>query len=182
MWRWSQIVSAMNGDRHCYRPISGMDLNPTRQTENDPIREQPAGLSAPPPGGGRPAAEKKGPELEHSSANAGGADRRRPQSQNKWVRSNLKSVKIKSGASAHGRCTNAAGFSLKASRKRKQERTIQTGRAVQYIASGKTAFAAASLPVMISIDARRRNSSADFKNARPSPGAKAERVNVHDFL
>lgn len=112
-----------------------------------------------------------------------------PMSEKKWVRSGLRRLSRELGQAGHaasaptvGRLLRKLGFGLRANLKSEEAGSNHPDRDTQfnYIAQRKAAFVTAGEPV-ISVDTKKKDLIGNFKNSGRTWGAKAERVNVHDF-
>jgi hypothetical protein len=113
-----------------------------------------------------------------------------PMSEKKWVRaSSLRRLSRELDQAGHaasaptvGRLLRKLGFGLRANIKSEEAGSNHPNRDTQFghIAERKAAFITAGEPV-ISVDTKKKELIGNFKNAGQAWGARAERVNVHDF-
>jgi hypothetical protein len=111
-----------------------------------------------------------------------------PMSEQRWVRSSLRTLSVKLKAEGHQASTGVVRrllkdmrFSLKAT-KRKQGRPgcPERDAQFQYIASQKQRFLAAGLPA-ISVDTKKKELIGEFRNNGRTWRREAEEVHEHDF-
>ena len=109
-------------------------------------------------------------------------------SEQKWVRSSLRSLSRRLGQIGHaaspstvGRLLKKLGYSLKANRKRREgKQHADREQQFEYISEQTAWFQAAGLPV-ISVDTKKKELIGEFKNPGRGWSREAEAVNVHDF-
>jgi hypothetical protein len=154
---------------------------PARRREHDRIRR---------PGGGRKPTEVKDPgiivALEQLLVHEEAGD---PMGEQRWVRSSLQYLSERLTAGGHPASTGTVarllkdmGFSLRTN-KRKQGasgRCPERDAQFHYIASQRSSFAAAGLPV-ISVDTKKRELIGDFRNSGRAWAREAPEVDEHDF-
>jgi Rhodopirellula transposase DDE domain len=113
-----------------------------------------------------------------------------PTSEQKWVRSSLRTLSQRLGAAGHavspptvGRLLTKLDYALHVNAKRIEARASHPERSAQfdYIAQQRQAFTAAGWPI-ISVDTKKKELIGAFKNAGRAWNQEAEAVNVHDFL
>ena len=113
-----------------------------------------------------------------------------PMSEQKWVRSSLRSLSERLGRVGHAvsaptisRVLKAHGYSLRVNAKEKDPRSQHRDRDTQFrsIATQMAAFSARGAPI-ISVDTKKKELIGNFKNAGSSWSQEAQAVNVHDFL
>lgn len=112
-----------------------------------------------------------------------------PMSEQKWVRSSLRSLSARLSAAGHpispptvGRLLSARDYALRVHAKKVEARPDHAERDSQftYQTERRTAFVAAGLPV-ISVDTKKKALIGNFKHAGQAWGLAAEAVNTHDF-
>jgi len=110
-------------------------------------------------------------------------------SEQKWVRSSLRSLSTRLGAAGHpvspptvARLLADLDYALHVNAKKLEARSDHADRDAQftYIAAQRQAFVDAHLPI-ISVDTKKKELIGNFKNAGQAWGSDAEAVNVHDF-
>ena len=113
-----------------------------------------------------------------------------PQSEQKWVRSSLRTLSTQLGHDGHpaspptiARLLDKLGYALHVNAKKLEARADRPDRQAQFahIAEQRAAFAAAGQPI-ISIDTKKKELVGNFKNAGVTWSQEATAVNVHDFL
>jgi Rhodopirellula transposase DDE domain len=113
-----------------------------------------------------------------------------PTSEQKWVRSSLRTVSQRLGAAGHavspptvGRLLKKLDYALHVNAQKIEARASPPNRSAQvdYIAQQRQAFAEAEQPI-IRVDTKKKESIGAFKNAGRAWSQQAEAVNVHDFL
>lgn len=113
-----------------------------------------------------------------------------PMSDQKWVRSSLRTLSACLGAAGHaaspptvGRLLKTLDYALHVNAKKIEARAQHADRGAQfdYIAQQRQAFTAAGHPI-ISVDSKKKELIGNFKNAGRAWNREAEAVNVHDFL
>lgn len=110
-------------------------------------------------------------------------------SEQKWVRSSLRQLSTRLGATGHpaspptvGRLLGDLGYALHVNAKKAEAKATHADRNAQFehIAAQRQTFQAAGLP-MISVDTKKKELIGNFKNAGQTWSQDAEEVNVHDF-
>ncbi len=113
-----------------------------------------------------------------------------PMSDQKWVRSSLRTVSARLREAGHavspptvGRLLKTLDYALHVNAKKIEARASHPDRAIQFghIADQRQAFMEAGLPV-VSVDTKKKELIGAFKNAGRAWSQEAEAVNVHDFL
>jgi len=113
-----------------------------------------------------------------------------PMSDQKWVRSSLRTLSARLRAAGHqaspptvGRLLKKLDYALHVNAKKVEARAGHPDRDAQFghIADQRQAFADAGLPI-VSVDTKKKELIGAFKNAGRAWGKEAEAVNVHDFL
>jgi DDE family transposase len=112
-----------------------------------------------------------------------------PMSDQKWVRSSLRSLSTRLGDAGHpvspptvARLLADLDYALHVNAKKLDARSDHAERDAQfrYIATQRQAFVDAHLPI-ISVDTKKKELIGNFKNAGAVWGQEAEAVNAHDF-
>jgi hypothetical protein len=112
-----------------------------------------------------------------------------PMSEQKWVRSSLRSLSTRLGDAGHpvspptvARLLADLDYALHVNAKKLDARSDHADRDAQfsYIAAQRQAFLDAHLPI-ISVDTKKKELIGNFKNAGAVWGQQAEAVNAHDF-
>lgn len=112
-----------------------------------------------------------------------------PMSEQKWVRSSLRSLSARLTAAGHpispptvGRLLSEMDYALHVNAKKVEARPDHADRDRQftYLTEMRNTFIAAGLPV-ISVDTKKKELIGNFKNAGQAWGLSAEAVNTHDF-
>jgi hypothetical protein len=113
-----------------------------------------------------------------------------PMSDQKWVRSSLRTLSGRLDAAGHpaspptvGRLLAKLGYALHVNAKKLEASADHPDRQAQFehIAEQKTAFAEAGQPI-ISVDTKKKELIGNFKNNGATWSREAAAVNVHDFL
>ncbi len=178
-------------------------LSELEQIERVPLNEQPPPQTIRPesnerehnrirrPGGGRKPSEQKNPKLVpaleqilHNENEIAGD----PMSEQKWVRSTLRSLSDRLKAEGHQasmptvrRLLKDMGFSLKANqRKQVRSKNPERDKQFRYIASQRQAFTIRDLPI-ISVDTKKKELIGDYRNNGQKWCREAEEVYEHDF-
>jgi hypothetical protein len=112
-----------------------------------------------------------------------------PQSEQKWVRSSLRSLSGRMKRAGHpaspptvARLLGKLGYALHVNAKKLDARAERPDRQAQFehIAGQRTAFTAVGQPI-ISVDTKKKELVGNFKNGGATWSRKATAVNVHDF-
>jgi hypothetical protein len=112
-----------------------------------------------------------------------------PMSEQKWVRSSLRTVRSRLGADGHAaspptvaRLLDQLGYALHVNAKKIEASANRPDRQAQfeYIAEQRAAFAAAGQPI-ISVDTKKKELVGNFKNDGATWSREAAAVNGHDF-
>jgi len=110
-----------------------------------------------------------------------------PTSDQKWIRSSLRSLSQRLGDAGHpaspptvGRLLKGLGYSLKVNVKKKGEDHPDRNKQFEHIEAQVQAFRAAEWPI-ISVDTKKKELIGDFKNDGRAWCQEPEYVNAHDF-
>jgi len=110
-----------------------------------------------------------------------------PTSDQKWIRSSLRSLSQRLGDAGHpaspptvGRLLKDLGYSLKVNVKKKGEDHPDRNKQFEHIEAQVQAFRAAEWPI-ISVDTKKKELIGDFKNDGRAWCQEPEYVNAHDF-